>query len=151
MALCLKRTHSHKKIFLFDTFEGLPEPTADDPAAAHEWVGKCRGGLDEVQELFDKLSISDYAVFVKGTFDQTLQGNAPSQIALLHLDADWYESTRVCLDALWDRLVPGGIMQVDDYGTWDGCRKAIDEFFAERAIDSPKTFVDSGAFWIRKA
>lgn len=151
MAVCLKRQKSDKKIHLFDTFDGLPEPTDDDPEHAAEWVGKCRGGLDEVQELFDSLEVRDRAVFVKGRFDETLAYHAPQRVALLHLDADWYESTKICLDVLWDKLVPGGIMQVDDYGTWDGCRKAVDEFFEARGITAAKHFIDSGAFWMTKA
>jgi hypothetical protein len=152
MAVCLERLHSDKRVHVFDTFEGLPPPTAADPdyASAMEWVGKCRGDLDDVQKLFDALGVLPRAVFVKGTFDKTVPCGGPPRIALLHLDADWYDSTRVCLDHLWDRVSPGGIVQVDDYGTWKGCRRAVDEFFEQRGFNGPKRFIDDQAFWVVK-
>lgn len=150
LALTLDRVGSAKKVYLYDTFEGLPEPTENDPASARRWVGKCKGSLEDVKGLFDDLGISPRAVFVKGRFESTLPQQAPDRIALLHLDGDWYESTKHCLEALWDRVSPGGIMQVDDYGDWEGCRKAVDEFFSARGITQPKHFIDNKAFWIEK-
>lgn len=52
-----------------------------------------------------------------------------------HLDCDWYESVKVCLDHLYDRVSPGGLIQIDDYGHWKGARKAVNEFFLRRSIE----------------
>ena len=68
--------------------------------------------------------------FVRGPVEQTIPDEAPEHLALLRLDTDWYESTRHELEHLFPRLVPGGVLILDDYGHWDGARKAVDEFFA---------------------
>ena len=68
--------------------------------------------------------------------EETIPGRAPERIALLRLDTDWYESTRHELEHLWERLEPGGVLIIDDYGHWAGAREAVDEFFAKRS-DAP--------------
>lgn len=152
MALWLKRLKSDRKIYVFDTFEGLPPPTRDDPDydKAAQFVGKCHGALEQVQELFRSLGVLDRAVFVKGLFQDTLPVTPLPTLALLHLDGDWYESTRVCLDHLWDRVSPGGIIQIDDYGAWEGCSRAVDEFFREFGITSPLHTIDYTGRWVQK-
>ena len=68
---------------------------------------------------------------------------------MLRLDGDWYESTRVCLEHLHDLVVPGGFVIIDDYGYWEGCRRAVDEFLASRRPDFKVTVipVDACAVW----
>jgi O-methyltransferase len=72
----------------------------------------------------------DQVVFRKGLFAQTLNDDAP--LCFAHLDGDWYESTLSALEGTWPRLVSGAIMVVDDYHAWDGCRRAVDDYFANR-------------------
>ena len=67
--------------------------------------------------------------FVRGKVEDTLPERAPDQLALLRLDTDWYESTRHELVHLYPLLAPGGVLIIDDYGHWDGSRKAVDEYF----------------------
>ena len=69
--------------------------------------------------------------FVRGPVEETLPAGAPDEIALLRLDTDWYESTRHELEHLYPRLAAGGVLLVDDYGHWEGARKAVDEYFAD--------------------
>ena len=71
--------------------------------------------------------------FVRGAVEETVPAAAPEQLALLRLDTDWYESTRHELVHLYPRLSDGGILIVDDYGHWEGCRRAVDEYFASDA------------------
>ena len=71
--------------------------------------------------------------FVQGPVEETLPKTAPDRLALLRLDTDWYESTRHELVHLYPRLVDGGVLIVDDYGHWEGCRRAVDEYFAAEA------------------
>lgn len=144
MALWLKRLGSDKTVYVFDTFEGLPPPTSDDPdyEKACQYTGRCRGELDEVKDLFQQLGVLDRAVFIKGDFRDTLPGCGINRIALLHLDGDWYASTKVCLTYFYDRVEPGGVVHVDDYGAWQGCRKAVDEFFAVRGVVPAMRAVD---------
>jgi O-methyltransferase len=68
---------------------------------------------------------------VAGPVEETLPAAAPDELALLRLDTDWYESTRRELDHLYPRLAEGGVLIVDDYGHWEGARRAVDEYFAE--------------------
>ena len=72
--------------------------------------------------------------YVKGKVEDTLAQESPDQIAVLRLDTDWYESTRCELEQLFPRLVPGGVLIIDDYGHWQGCRKAVDEYFAKHSV-----------------
>lgn len=71
----------------------------------------------------------------KGLFQDTVI-NTPDidKIALLRLDGDWYDSIKICLDNLYDKVVEGGVVIIDDVGTYDGCRKAVNDFFMERNL-----------------
>jgi O-methyltransferase len=136
MGLTLQEAGKRRKLWLFDTFEGLPAPTHDDPdyPIADLWTGGCVGTLEEVGELFDSLEISEDVELRKGLFQETLRKSGLQQIALLHIDGDWYQSVKVCLEELYDKVAPGGLIQFDDYGFWKGARKAVDEFFLMRGI-----------------
>jgi O-methyltransferase len=153
-----------RKIWLFDSFEGLPEPTVLDGAEACAFAGgramgvlrpidQCVGTLDTVQELFfDVLHVErDRVEIRKGWFQETLPEACRDigPIAVLRLDGDWYDSTRVCLEYLHDLVVPGGFVIIDDYGYWEGCRRAVDEFLAERRPSvAPETVAaDASAIW----
>jgi hypothetical protein len=72
--------------------------------------------------------------FVPGRVEETLPQNAPKDIALLRLDTDWYASTKHELQHLYPRLVPGGVLIVDDYGYWQGARQAVDEYLSENGL-----------------
>ena len=154
MALTLRHLGSRRNLWLFDTFEGLPAPTSKDPdfELAALFTGTCLGTLDEVRGLFERFKVADDVHFVKGLFQETLPLAPVSQIALLHIDGDWYESVRACLDSLYDKVVPKGVIQLDDYGYWQGARKAVDEFLDERGIQAPLQRLDySGRFFIKPA
>jgi hypothetical protein len=135
-------------VWLFDTFAGMTQPTAVDinfrgePAAAkfrlsersdhNEW---CFSPIEEVKANFANAGLlTDQVRFIKGDVAKTLSGSGelPAAIAILRLDTDWYESTKVELEALYPRLVPGGVLIIDDYGHWGGARKAVDEYFGAR-------------------
>ena len=79
---------------------------------------------------------------VKRFFQDTLPHSEIQHIALLHLDGDWYDSTRVCLEQLYDKVSPGGVIQIDDYGHWAGARKALHEFFDQRRIQVDLKYLD---------
>ncbi len=150
MALTSRRLGERRKIWLFDTFEGLPAPTSDDPEVASLFTGDCLGTLSEVQALFERLHVAEDARFVKGLFQETLPQSHIPAIAVLHIDGDWYESVKVCLDQLYDKVAPGGVIQFDDYGYWEGARKAVDEFLERRGINLPLLRLDySGRFLIK--
>lgn len=146
IATALSEADPTRQVLLFDTFEGLPTPTRDNPdfERAVHLTGKCRGELEEVDDLFQRLGLRNYRL-IKGMFQDTLSDANTGDIAILHLDGDWYESTKTCLENLWDRVCDGGIVQIDDYGEWQGCKKAVDEFFGERGINVQLQYVDPAA------
>lgn len=152
MGLTLQQLKARRRIWLFDTFEGLPAPTSQDPdfELADLFTGTCVGTLEEVRGLFQRLQVAHDVTFVRGLFQQTLPTADISTIAVLHIDGDWYESVKVCLDCLYDKVVSGGVIQFDDYGYWAGARKAVDEFLRYREIKAPLQRLDySGRFLIK--
>ncbi len=144
MGLALRRWGAARRLWVMDTFEGLPPPSADDPDydIAKQFVGECLGTLEEVLGLFQRLGIADRTTCIKGLFQDTVPNAPMERIAVLHLDGDWYESVKVCLDHLYDRVAPGGVIQIDDYGHWAGGRKATDEFLRDRDIRVGLRYVD---------
>jgi hypothetical protein len=138
--------HADKDIYLFDTYEGMARPTAEDICHAgtralmefeNRKTGKdssewCRASLEDVRSnLLGTGYDADRLKFVKGKVEETIPDSAPGQISILRLDTDWYESTRHELIHLYPRLAKGGVLIIDDYGYWRGCRKAVDEYFNE--------------------
>jgi O-methyltransferase len=136
---------TERDLYLFDTFEGMPPPTDRDlrrdgePAAdllARQ--GKDRpiwavATLDDVQEGFKQVPYPAERVhYVQGLVEETVPDRAPEKIAILRLDTDWYESTKHELEHLYDRLSPGGVLIIDDYGYFVGSRLATDEFIEAR-------------------
>ncbi|MEK6280878.1 MAG: TylF/MycF/NovP-related O-methyltransferase [Acidobacteriota bacterium] len=150
--LTLKSLGAHRKLWAFDTFEGMPAPTEADPDydSANEFTGAFRSHMSEVMRVFDRFGILGNTVFVKGLFRDTVPDSGVKNIAVLHLDGDWYESVKVCLDHLYDRVSSGGIIQIDDYGHWAGARKAVDEFLEARPIPGGLRYVDYSARQIIK-
>lgn len=147
MGLTLKSLGARRTLWLFDTFEGLPPPSAADPdrAIAELYTGMFRGGYEEVRALLERFRILEDSRMVKGLFQDTLPTAEVGAVAVLHLDGDWYESILVCLEHLYDRVTPGGVIQFDDYGHWEGARKAVDEFLDRRSIRVPLKRLDYAA------
>lgn len=128
-------------VWLFDSFQGLPEPTAEDGEfAAMEWPGRrgewCLGSEKRVRRAFAEIGWpEDRLHVVPGWFENTLTPEVIGQIgpiALLHVDADWYGPTLLALERLSPGVVPGGIVAVDDYHYWEGSRKAVEAFAARQ-------------------
>lgn len=175
MASVSKRRKNTWRIFhLFDSFEGLPQPsvhdvdvfdnfrqnhpdlTPDDGANAADLVaiGACRAPLDDVNELFfEVLKIDRRQVVIhKGWFQDTIPPAAPQMgpVSLLRIDGDWYESTKTCLEGLYDNVAEGGFVIVDDYGEFAGCAKAVDEFMASRAPGVDLIRIDGEGVYFRR-
>jgi hypothetical protein len=132
-----------RELWLYDTFEGMTEPTDRDVAlgglaAAPKWHAERAAGrrwifatLDEVRRNLAQSGYpSERTHYVVGDVASTIPAQMPDQVALLRLDTDWYESTLHELTHLYPRLSPGGILIIDDYGYWEGAREATDEYFA---------------------
>lgn len=148
MAIALMQQRSTiRRIWMFDTFEGHPRPdeTRDvdiwGNRAIDEWQRRQAEGtggdwgvalLDEVRANLASTGYPNNRLyFVKGMVESTVPDNIPEALALLRLDTDWYDSTRIALRHLYPRLVPGGVLIIDDYGHYRGQRQAVDEYFRD--------------------
>jgi len=132
----VKRTS--RKIWLFDSFQGLPPATDRDGRLerARHFEGWNKGDIYKVKQVFTKLGLSlDHVRIIPGWFNETLTTAPVSQIAILHIDADWYDSVKIVLDTFYDKVVPGGFIILNDYNTWEGCNKALHDFFTERHLN----------------
>jgi len=140
---------SGRNIHLFDSWEGLPEASEKD-GDAKMWAGDVVGSQRRVVSIFSILKINSSRVtFHKGYFDQTFSKAKIDQIALLHIDADFYNSVRLVLET-WEPCVsPGGYIQIDDYSAFIGCKRAVDEYLAAHPKLRLQTF-QGVAFYIQK-
>jgi len=130
---------SGREYYLFDSFEGLPQAGEQDGAAARSWQAQaqtashhfnCRAAESDAAEAMSRAGIKTPHI-VKGWFSDTLPGAGfPGGIALLRMDADWYDSTIQVLDALFSQINAGGVVLVDDYYLWDGCSRAIHDYLS---------------------
>jgi hypothetical protein len=145
----IKNNCTDKKIYLYDTYEGMTEPTEKDikytnrsavqkfkqsinKEGGSDW---CRSEIEEVKKnIYSTGYPKENIFFVKGKVEDTIPEIIPENIALLRLDTDWYESTFHELTYLYPSLSPKGVLIIDDYGYWLGCRKAVDEYFTENKI-----------------
>jgi O-methyltransferase len=147
-----------RDLYLFDTFAGMTDPgeqdfdntgeraadlLAESSRDAHIWAV---ASLDEVREAVSTVGYPAERIhFVQGPVEETLPENAPGEIALLRLDTDWYSSTRHALVHLYPRLPSGGVLIIDDYGYWQGARRAVDEYLQENNVAVLLNRVDSTA------
>jgi len=136
---------SEKDIYLYDTYEGMTEPTDVDFSYKGNSAKKiykdkqgdwCYSSLDEVKANISSIAYPSEKIFyIKGRVEETIPNNkVPEKIALLRLDTDWYESTLHEMKHLFPKLIKGGIIIIDDYGHWGGCKKAVDEYLDKNNI-----------------
>lgn len=149
MALTLLHAgNPSRDLYLFDTFAGMSEPSANDvdihgSAARPKFEKMATAGRNEwcyasLREVTENLATTGYPSerlhFIKGKVEETIPAQAPEKIALLRLDTDWFESTHHELQHLFPRLISGGVLIIDDYGHWQGARRATDEYFEQQEI-----------------
>ncbi|MGB2622832.1 MAG: TylF/MycF/NovP-related O-methyltransferase [Candidatus Acidiferrum sp.] len=145
------RSRLNRTIWLLDSFQVMPVTTPEDGDAAKAHVGKEVGDVERVKAVLQRVGAEMSRVrIVSGWFQDTFPTVSASQIALLNIDADWYESVKLCLETFYDRVVRGGFISFDDYGHWPGCRKAVDEFFQARRLPYKLHQVDYTAQWFQK-
>lgn len=174
MALAnLRRGRARRHIHLFDSFESIPEPDeAVDGERAVREARECGGGAEGrlvPLPIYGSIGTPDLAVnrelleetigynssflhYHKGWFQDTVPSDAKQvgDIAILRLDGDWYASTKVCLDHLYDQVVSGGFVIIDDYGCYEGCKKATDEFMRQQQVRAFLHHIDAtGRYWVK--
>jgi hypothetical protein len=155
-ALQVAYGEERRRMWVADSFEGLPAPRSevdeglDFTEERQPWLA---ASLESVQDNFRTYDLmSEDVRFIRGWFSESLAPSEVTNIALLRVDADLYESTRDVLLALYDRVTPGGFIIVDDYHAFTACRTAVDEFRAERGIADPLRRVDwTATYWQKSA
>src|SRR5439155_5211610 len=106
-------------------------------AGEPSFKGWLKGDIEKVKRVFHKLDIPlDNVNIIPGWFDETLKTAPIDSIAILHVDADWYDSVKAVLETFYDRVVPGGFIILDDYGYWQGCDRALADYFIEHRIEN---------------
>jgi hypothetical protein len=143
----LRLGETDRDLYLYDTFAGMPPPSEADTTRTGERAADLLAQGDKDSHIWAIASLDDVrgAVlgvgypeerihFVEGLVEETLPATAPEQIALLRLDTDWYASTKHELVHLYPRVAPGGVLILDDYGNWQGARRAVDEYLAESGV-----------------
>ena len=145
----LKAGDTSRNLYLFDTFEGMSPPTENDVDIAGGTAKSllersdkdkdesvwCNASLDVVKTALSSTGYpSEKIHYVKGMVEQTIPNLVPDKIALLRLDTDWYESTKHEMEHLFPRLSKGGVLIIDDYGHWQGARKAVDEYLEKNNV-----------------
>ncbi len=150
MMLTLKKLGDEtREFYLYDTFAGMSEPTEADVSfegdKAHKTFSDlktaedasdwCFSSLEEVRENTLSTGYKNNNIFfVEGKVEDTIPKTIPRKIAVLRLDTDWYESTKHELIHLFPLLQPNGVLIIDDYGHWEGARKAVDEYISDKEI-----------------
>ena len=156
----------NNKIYGFDSFEGMPAITIEDIGEYNKTdvingYGKpgdnLSGGIESVYTTFNQLNIEmNNVILVKGFFKDTLHITENieniGKIGVLRLDGDWYDSTMICLEKLYDKVVVGGAIIIDDYGHFIGAKRATDDFRVKHNITTPLIQTDYTEFyWIKNA
>lgn len=145
--------NKHRPFEIYDSFEQIPPPSSEDGLDAHQRYEQIKSGrssgidgnkyygyrdnlMEVVSQNFSTFGyplLENQTELIKGYFENTLQINEP--VALAHIDCDWYESVKICLNTISPQLVVGGRMIIDDYFDWSGCKQAVDEFLTAHKAD----------------
>lgn len=158
MIAALSEILGDRHYYLFDSFDGLPPVTDRDGVKAKEFQTKkdspyyhnnCFASIEEAQAAVAK-SPARNVTFKKGWFSETLKDFTPEPIAVLRLDADWYDSTMQCLESLYPHVVKAGLIIIDDYLAWNGCCKAVHDYLSKNELPERIREGTGGVFYIIK-
>lgn len=144
----MQLNQNNRNFWVFDTYEGMPEPddvdknfnekTAQELMNTEEKEKSLTWAYSNYEETTGNILSTGYPSekinFIKGLVEDTIPQTQIETISLLRLDTDWYSSTKFELEHLYPKLVKGGILIIDDYGHWEGCKKAVDEYFSTNNI-----------------
>lgn len=139
-----------RPLYIYDVFGMIPPPSEKDEKDAHQryeviksgtskgvrsgvYYGYVNNLYEKVQNTFKEFRLDVNAnsiTLIRGLYVDTIRVNFP--VSLAHIDCDWYESVNTCLERIWPNLVIGGTMVIDDYYTWSGCTRAVDEYFNDQ-------------------
>ncbi len=157
MAHVAKNEGWKRKVWLFDSFEGHPKPnnkSGKDKNLMTEWAGTMVASEADVVKAVKSVDAykKDKVKIVKGWFQKTVSKSKIGKVALVHIDGDWYDSTKFCLEELYEIVEPGGVLVIDDYANkqFPGVKDAVDEFFGNREGEIEERFEVYPALVLRK-
>ena len=140
---------NERKVWVADSFEGLPSPKSKDDGCDLSAAQILKVSLEQVKSNFSRFDLLDEQVeFLKGWFCDTLPEAPIEKLSILRLDGDLYHSTMDSLKNLYKKVSKGGYVIVDDYYSWPSCKKAVDDFISENSIDANLIRIDSSSvYW----
>ncbi len=153
VGLMNKNLITKRNIWLYDSFEGFPQPSPEDKSVRNPQKGEWKRSIQPALDIkkYASQNLSTEVEVIKGYFEETIPTSYGSEpIAMLHLDCDLYNSYKVCLEGLYDKVAPGGLILFDDYrlvgdadfDAWPGASKAVDNFFKKIDIQLVKAQFD---------
>ena len=141
-----------RRVWLYDSFAGMPDIGELDGPSAQDFVGKCVGDEAKVHSAMRlaRFPTESYEIR-KGWFQDTFTATPlPKAVSILHIDADWYDSVMLTLDTFYDLVPDDGLIVLDDFGWWEGCREAFYDFAAKRNIKPLlERFGPTQAYWVK--
>lgn len=151
LAYELLRDPTPRHLWLYDAFAGMPPAGANDDTKAQQIEGQFVGSDTQTRRILRRIGLPKerYDICV-GWFDQTFPAAPRVPLALLHVDCDFYASVQLTLARFYPDVVPGGYVVLNDYGSFEGCRRATDEFIASLPERPSMTQIDRDAWFFRK-
>lgn len=140
-----------RRLWLFDAFAGMPQPGDKDDAASREIATGYVGSEASTRRIMKRLGVPEgrYRIVV-GWLEDTLPELDKPPVALLHIDTDFYDPVKLALEQFYPHVSPGGYVVLNDYGVFEGCRRATDEFLAEHAPGGEVIAIDPVASYFQK-
>ena len=145
------RSKFKRKVWLYDSFTGMPKTTEKDDDFSRSIEGANVGSIKQVQRIMHRLRVPEeqYKIII-GLLEDTLPPLEKSKIALLHIDCDFYNPVKLSLETFYDSVEPGGYVVLNDYGSFQGCRIATDEFLSNLNPSLPLVEIDRDAHYFQK-
>lgn len=150
-AIACAMRNTQRKAWLYDSFQGVPQPKEVDGAVAANFTGAWVGSEEKVREAMRLVAFPETSYIIrKGWFEDSFKSPLPEKVSLLHVDGDWYDSVMLALDTFYDLVPNGGIILLDDFAHWEGCREAFYDFIAGRHLKPLlERFGHTQAFWVK--
>jgi len=140
-----------RHLWLFDAFAGMPAASEQDDDRAREIEGEFVGSEAQTRRILERVGMDPRRTHLEvGWFDDTFPGAETGTIALLHVDCDFYDPVKLTLETFYPRLAPGGYVVINDYGSYEGCRVATDEFLGSLDEDVVPAALDLHVVFFQK-
>ncbi len=145
------RSKFQRKLWLYDSFAGMPEAMEKDDDYSKSLRGSYVGSEKQARRIMRRLNVPEkqYAIVV-GLFEDTFPDTEEHKIALLHIDCDFYNPVKLSLETFYEWLEPGGYVVLNDYGSFQGCRIATDEFLTGLTSQVHLLQIDKDAYYFQK-